>query len=341
MRDTRIVRAVRRRTASVSHIDGRERGIVWSDSDPAEHGSASLIKTRALQYYKERTNWLESQLRDTLGIDFAGVENGTSLQPLAGARPDSTLVISAAGTSHPEASASSFQYQDLQDTLTEPMPDASIVALNATGDARYLGPSSGIFFALYANTYSQLSGFPHGRGEGASQSAEQRVSSTPSLDKSRSVDPNRATVLAQAFCTWVTPLYPIFSPDDIDSMILRCVALEAANPSGVNRTPGESRELAIFYLVMALGAIYEEDAAKRVRQAPATSSQGTSSTSWHERALAYIDAGARSLSPSVSSIQILLLMSMYSMHSPVASSQWQLIGSAMRVGLYHKHPTSR
>lgn len=96
----------------------------------------------------------------------------------------------------------------------------------------------------------------------------------------------------------------------------------------------------MFYLVMTLGAIYEEDAAKRVRQAQATLSQDTSSASWYERALVYINAGAKSLIPSVSLIQVLLLMSVYSMHSPVASTQWQLVGSALRVGSYHSHPDS-
>lgn len=211
------------------------------------------------------------------------------------------------------------------------MPDASIVALNATGDARYLGPSSGIFFALYANTYSQLSGFPDGSGERANHRAAQQVLGTPCLERGCSIDSSRATLLAQAFCIGILPLYPIFSPDDVDLMVLRCIALETANSSGVNRSLEGSHELAIFYLVMALGATHEENAAKRVRQGPATLSQGTSSASWHERALAYIHAGARSLIPSVSLIQILLLLSMYSMHSPVASTQWQLVGSAIRV----------
>jgi hypothetical protein len=339
-RDTRSARAAQRRTASVSHIGDKERRIAWSEIHPSEYGSALLSKTRALNYYKERTSWLENQLRETFGIDCADIANGTPLQPLASERPDSTLRTSAAGTSHPEALALSFEHQDLQNALTEPMPDASIVALNATGDARYLGPSSGIFFALYADTYSQLSGFPDGRGGGANRIAEQRVSSTPLLERGRSIDSTRATVLAQAFCVWVLPLYPIFSPDDVDSMVLRCITLEAANSSNVNRSPGESRELAMFYLVMTLGAIYEEDAAKRVRQAQATLSQDTSSASWYERALVYVNAGAKSLIPSVSLIQVLLLMSVYSMHSPVASTQWQLVGSALRVGSYHNHQDS-
>lgn len=322
----------------VSHIGDRGSETVWSISHPSEHGSASLMKFRALKYYKERTIWLESQLQKTFGIHCADVATGTRLQPLAGEGPATTVEPSAARTPHPEASAPSFEHVDPQNASTEPMPDASIVTLNATGDARYLGPSSGIFFALYANTYSQLSSSPRRRGERADHSAVQQATNTPLSERGRSIDSDRATVLAQAFREWVLPLYPIFSSDDIESVRVRCIALEATQSPSVDRSPQESSELAIFYLIMSLGAVYEDGAAKRVRRAPADPSQGTPSASWYERALKYIDAGARSLVPSVSLIQILLLMSMYSMHSPVASTQWQLVGSAMRVRSYYKHP---
>lgn len=331
VRDTRIAEAARKRTLCVNYISDRESRTPWSDSRPSAHETKALIGIRALKYYKERTSWLESQLQELLGIPCADVANGTPIQLQPDRSSASTVEPSAAGASHPEASALPFEHVELQNASTEPTPDASIVALNATGDARYLGPSSGIFFALYANTYAQLSSIGDGGDRATDRDAEQHANGNQSADGGRSIDLDSAALLARAFCAWVTPLYPIFSSGDIDSMLVRCIALEAAQSFVAEPSPRDTSDLAIFYLVMSLGAIHQQGTVRRTRQPPAAMSQGLSSGSLFDRALRYINAGAGSFVPSVSSIQTLLLLSLYSMHGPVASTQWQIVGSAMRV----------
>lgn len=226
------------------------------------------------------------------------------------------------------------EYPNLQSALTDPEPDVSMVTLNATGDGRYLGPSSGIFFALYARTYAQLSA---SRDEGLSNKhhgANQPANSEVLAEGGRSVDPENANLFARAFRRWVIPLYPILSTNSIELILERCIALETIDSSIAGRSPSDTSDLAIFYLVMSLGAVHEQDRARQARNSHTDLTQGVTAMSLYARALRYINAGSQFLVPSVPSIQMLLLVSLYSMHDSVATTQWQLVGRAMRVSLW-------
>ncbi|KAF2010258.1 hypothetical protein BU24DRAFT_496998 [Aaosphaeria arxii CBS 175.79] len=288
---------------------------------------------KALKYYKDRTSWLEDQLQEQFGISCAEIATRTPLRPSS----DLNLTVDTnrpvVELPRPQAPSLPLDYEEQQNSSTEAAPDAGIVTLNATGDNRYLGPSSGIFFALYANTYAQVPGFGDTTPRNDNTSKEGRNNDDQELSDGNPIDLDGAKSLAQAFCSWIEPLYPILGSDHIHSMVTRCVALEGAGSSFSEQAPNDIHDLSIFYLVMALGAVHQDGTAKCSRNVRAVPLEGVTSESLYHRALRYINAGARSLVPGVPFIHILLLLSLYSMHGRVASSQWQLVGSAMRMAI--------
>ncbi|PSN59775.1 hypothetical protein BS50DRAFT_507798 [Corynespora cassiicola Philippines] len=106
-----------------------------------------------------------------------------------------------------------------------------------------------------------------------------------------------------------------------------------------SQNSSHTMEMATFYLVMALGAINHDNTIKELKiQAHESSFQhriasGHSSALLYLKALKQIDLGAQCCTPSISLIRILLLISIYSSYEPISSSQWQLIGLAMRMAI--------
>ncbi|KAG9780771.1 hypothetical protein KCU88_g3661, partial [Aureobasidium melanogenum] len=200
-------------------------------------------------------------------------------------------------------------------------PETGLLALNATGELRYLGPSSGSFFASYAASLAR--------------SNERAVNVT---NLNQILSPESIRLLTRSFKLWILPLYPLFTHTDLDSLVGRC-----ENFQTTPRTEdfAQSREIIVFYLVMALGTTNVTNTFKESQNAAPPRCSLPSASLLYGTALDLFEHNVQHLRPSMSLIQILLLISIYSSYGPSGLSQWQLAGLAMRMavelGLHCSH----
>jgi hypothetical protein len=219
--------------------------------------------------------------------------------------------------------------------------DIGMLALNATGEMKYLGPSSGAFFAAYASALAKscLSTKNFGNISLNSRQAEASgVKRHRSANKPSSLSSDDIDLFLVSYKMWILPLYPVLNSDDLD-MLVRRYTEEVGEDDSQSRQHGleKSLELMIFYMVMALGAINAESTTQQVRsqsnQKDLSSIEASRQLpiSLCTRVLQLIDYNSHMLRPSVSFIQVFVLIAIYSSYGPIGSSQWQLAGFAMRV----------
>lgn len=231
---------------------------------------------------------------------------------------------------------------DIQDAPAEAghAADIGMLALNATGEMRYLGPSSGAFFAAYTSALA--------RSCITSQSSPNTASNTQNAVSGRDTDTGFASpmlrlsysdvhLFSESYKMWILPVYPILTSDDLDIMVMRYNEGPDLDSTECRRQPEVATEMMLFYLVMALGAINAENTLKQLRGQPEqektfrTSTPRPSPVSLCMRVLQLMDENFQKLHPSVRFIQIIVLISIYSSYGSIGSSQWQLAGLAMRV----------
>lgn len=225
-------------------------------------------------------------------------------------------------------------------------PDMSVLALNATGEMKYLGPSSGAFFATYAAAVARSLVSNQGGSDKRPYNIHHRNASSSasrnSLSESRqSLSKGETQALLQSYKMWVHPLYPLLNPDFLDRLVVRCCDFEALNNGNCIGDSEMSSQMTIFYLVMALGATNYANTMRQSRvnhnhelgnmNMQEVSYSGFSPPFLYSKAMKYFDRVAQNLRTSVTAIQITLLISIYSSYGPIGSSQWQLAGLAMRV----------
>jgi hypothetical protein len=206
-------------------------------------------------------------------------------------------------------------------------PEISLLALNATGELRYLGPSSGSFFSSYvsslADTYGHK-GSPH-PATVAPKRPERGTGSSHALP---TISDEQVKFLARSFALWILPLFPLLSQDDVDTLLKSC-----SDKQGEQRRPDpeQNYETVLFYLMMALGAVNSENTEKYMPDQRHSSDSCPSPSSLYDAALAIFERHIQPLRPSLSTIQVMLLICVYSSYGPSGLSQWQLVGLAMRV----------
>uniref|UniRef100_A0A8H7NHF9 Zn(2)-C6 fungal-type domain-containing protein n=1 Tax=Bionectria ochroleuca TaxID=29856 RepID=A0A8H7NHF9_BIOOC len=317
---------------------------------------------RALREAERRVEWLEKELSREVGMDWKSLPTGTSTQRSPrqsnGVPPECALEPSTFNA--PSGSVN----RNLEDHIVSPTesqhlagvdvnsparsdaPDISLLALNATGEQRYLGPSSGAFFASYATALFQscepamASVIRSGR-VGRVNQAQGRFA-----DGQLPLQPDVITLLQKSYEMWVLPLYPLLSHAALDSLANRCGRLQNAPFSELMQSPESCSEMAVFYLVMALGATNHVSTCKQLgsnqgrRYLQEASISVPSSTQLYSVALQYFSTLGKEFHSSPTSIQILLLVCIYSSYGPIESSQWQMAGLAMRtaieIGLHNK-----
>jgi hypothetical protein len=316
---------------------------------------ADLTVRRALHHARQRIQWLEEEVRITFNIDCRELSTGSSLKSLFETLPameNQEPNISRhqdVWTEGPRDPVADAQLEGDPDEPSPPAnnaPDMSVLALNATGEMKYLGPSSGAFFATYAaavarSLVSNQGGFdkrPYSMRPGDANSSTSRHTLS---DNRESLSKEETQALLQSYKMWVHTLYPLFKPDFLDRLVVQCCDFEALNHG--NKTGGSemNSQLTIFYLVMALGATNH---ANTIRQSRANqnlelrnmniqevSYSGFSPPLLYSKAMKYFDGIVQNLRTNVTAIQIILLISIYSSYGPIGSSQWQLAGLAMRV----------
>ncbi|KAL6900582.1 hypothetical protein GGI43DRAFT_53246 [Trichoderma evansii] len=98
----------------------------------------------------QRASWLEDEIYRNFRIQCKDVPTGSSLKSQDRDRTEGS-------TLSPGIISPSTQSQEIQASSTpaDDAADLGIVALNATGEMKYLGPSSGAFFAAYASALAR------------------------------------------------------------------------------------------------------------------------------------------------------------------------------------------
>jgi hypothetical protein len=252
-------------------------------------------------------------------------------------------VGSPSGDSLQADHASTSQAQRLPEQTSEASPaqnsapDISLLALNATGEMKYLGPSSGAFFATYAAAVAQSIASDHAKRSKSGvtrrqqEIAERGASFVPS-EGHRSLSLAEAQHLLQSYRMWVHSLYQLFSSDFLDSLIQQCCTVQSSFSSQHGSQAGSSGDMTIFYLVMALGATNSLNTARQhpTEHWPGPSPQ-PSPQMLYAQAMQHFARYIQNIRSCISMIQIVLLICLYSSYGPIGSSQWQLAGLAMRV----------
>ncbi|UKZ94547.1 uncharacterized protein TrAFT101_009416 [Trichoderma asperellum] len=218
-----------------------------------------------------------------------------------------------------------------------------ILTLNATGEMKYLGPSSGAFFAAYASALARscLSAKGLWNTSLSSQQADaRREEGHKSADKPSRLSSSDINLFLLSYKMWILPLYPILNSDDLDLLISRYTEDIGKDDSQLRQGDFEKNiSLMTFYMVMALGAINTSNTIQQIckqsgQKALLDFSVGRPSpTSLCTRVLQLIDYNSHILRPSVGFIRVFLLISIYSSFGPIGSSQWQLAGFTMRMAV--------
>lgn len=220
-----------------------------------------------------------------------------------------------------------------------------MVALNATGDTRFLGPSSGVFFAAFAasiarsltsgnNVYDHPPSDPPSDGGIGQASIEDR---TMTEGRQGSLSPHTVQFLLRSFEMWIQPLYPVLTKDKLRTIIEEGKRQQVIGVDSSHCTTEHHAELTIFYLVMALGAINRTNTIQQMKHSGELTNIDHSFTSrlspsmLYSKSVHHFDRSSHKLQSNIWSIQVILLISIYGSYWPTGSSQWQLIGLAMRV----------
>lgn len=281
-----------------------------------------------------------------LGVDCHRLPTGTPVsfrahelipQPAAAQCAPSTAAQADAGdsiTTEPDRDA----HDEVPHTEDSNM---SMLALNATGEQRYLGPSSGSFFASYAAAIlrSCAPGQTHVHSE---QAGTRNATKTPqdAIGQYLPLQSSTVKLLQKSYEMWINPLYPLISLDNLSDLVTRCAESQANHSESTPESIEQASEIGIFYLIMALGAM---NCARTLSQLPPDASSELTSrtvatpspTTLYSLAMQSFQSLSANLQASVPVIQVLLLVCIYSSQSPLGPSQWQLAGFAMRVGRHN------
>jgi hypothetical protein len=212
--------------------------------------------------------------------------------------------------------------------------DISLLAFNATGELRFIGPSSGSFFAKHALNYAK-SLIPD-NDSASSQNASKLVGPVPEA-VTRVVSPPVQRFLLESYLRWTHPLYALFDAQELRYLMDRGRPLSFAFDAQLSTKDNASR--AIFLLLLSIGAVFaeqshlwsmdQEDENRESYKHAAV--QGLRSEQLFSAAANILDRLTPALNPRMFMIQIILLIAIYGSYKSSGNSVWQLSGLAMRV----------
>ena len=122
-----------------------------------------IFISRAGEDARRRLTWLEDGLSRQFGVNMRSIKTGDNLgEHLTGSSPTPGSHASMIGHTLSDGSQMKAvpNEDNSEDFSMEVAPDISLLALNATGELRYLGPSSGSFLR---NTHPTLPGASYWR----------------------------------------------------------------------------------------------------------------------------------------------------------------------------------
>lgn len=296
--------------------------------------------------------WLEREIQTISGLDCSSLPTGTRLESARhmedGAYEAQQLDDSRRhGQNRPEIiteqEAMAAQPLEIDDNFSAAIsaPEISVLALNATGETRYLGPSSGIPFTGHAAAITRrlVSSRISEHVRTASENITQSHISLALTDQDRVFDSEEAERLVGAYLRWIQPLYPLFEAETLKATTRTCQELEAGNEHGHDHSLEHALKMAEYYLVLALGAIHDGKINEQVehREQPPDTRRRPSSkrdpVRLYLKSLEYFELGSSDLQPSILLIRVILLMCIYGSHGKASLGQWQLAGIAVRVSL--------
>ncbi|KAH0097549.1 acetamidase, partial [Aureobasidium melanogenum] len=220
-------------------------------------------------------------------------------------------------------------------------PEISVLALNATGETRYLGPSSGIPFTGYAAAITRrlVSSRVSEHVRTTSENMTQSQISFALTDQDRVFDGGEAEGLVESYLRWIQPLYPLFEAETLKATVRTCQELEAANEHGHDHSPEHALKMAEYYLILALGAIHDGNINEQVvrrtqpRDSLCRSNPKRDPVRLYLKSLEYFELGSSNLQSSTFLIRVILLMCIYGSHGKASLGQWQLAGLAVRMAV--------
>ncbi|KAK5190174.1 hypothetical protein LTR92_009885 [Exophiala xenobiotica] len=217
--------------------------------------------------------------------------------------------------------------EDWTDDVVE-SSNVSLLVLNATGEPRFLGPSSGSPFLRYASRHARTFvadtttlASPESPLPGALES-----SGTSGLLK-----PSTCTALLQSYRTWVHPIHCLFELEHLERLIMsECTKIQTSYGTKTPPTDRQKLEACVFYLVMALGAVAASYAPNELtRHMPLQ--DHVPDRLLYSKALEIFDSVKQPFSGSILMVQTMVLISIYGAHKPAGTSQWHLAGLAIRM----------
>lgn len=292
-----------------------------------------------------RIQWLQDEIHRGWGIECASLPTGTSLQTQSRqetgghniAQPDSVLVSPSGSV----PAGGSSTHTPSETLVMNDAPEASLLALNASGELRYLGASSGTFFASCAAALVRSSA---ANRQSRTQAPAETVrgaatTSRPTLDAHVSLSQDEIQLLLTSYEMWVHPLYPLFDPGTLRDLVNRYADRLSNTPLVTSiLTVDQHIEMTIVYVVMALGATNRSNTIKQLRldRHPLADQIGSATApapaSLCAVSMKQLEYCLEDLRSNVQYIRVLLLFCIYSSYGPVGPSQWQLAGLAIRVG---------
>lgn len=311
------------------------------------------MDTRTLRRLNERVEWLEQQMLIHTGVQCTSIPTGTALQPL-GERPVGIDRASQGNirdenhathlTPQTTAAVETLQADDSFSAAIS-APEISILAFNAIGETRYLGPSSGVPFAGHAAAMARHftnRSSPLGPIDSPSNNGPPLASITLLTDHDVVQDVEEVEALVHLFRTWTQPLYPLLEVETLHASMMNCRELETVvRNDGHSLTFAQSLQMAKYYLVLALGAMHDGSATDgtaqtgQSRESQRRSYPRRDPARLYLKSKEYFDIGNGNTESSIPLIQVVLLMCVYGSHGKVGFSQWQLAGFAMRVSHAH------
>ncbi|KAA8909979.1 fungal-specific transcription factor domain-containing protein [Sphaerosporella brunnea] len=252
---------------------------------------------------QRRVRWLEQEMSSHFKHDFEHIKTGEDLRPYFLGSAGSGRATCGTSEDHDRAGA-----------------DISLLTLNATGEMRYLGPSSGSFIAHYVAGLARTFASDDAADLPAGANADEEIGE----GGERMLTPEFASMLLGRYMQWVHSVYPLFTPEFHEQVLKPLCSSQAGCESAQDATV-----MAMFYLIMALGAVHiKGDSAAEQNQ------HNISPNSLFTRALAILGTLLKTEplpSSSVVMPQIIVLICIYGSYRPSGNAQWQLSGIAMRM----------
>jgi hypothetical protein len=315
-----------------------------------------IFISRAGEDARRRLTWLEDGLSRQFGVNIRSIKTGANLgEHFTG--PTSTPASHASGngqTPNDDSQMKTVSNEDnSEDFSLDVAPDISLLTLNATGELRYLGPSSGSFFAKYSSNFARS--FLSEDAKRVSQAVTQpsNASSTGEhlhlppneidTDTMRYLTPRMSKYLLSCYSKWVQPMFPLL--DQSYTKVVLEPFLSSQHQQDDLTAPGNETQriiMIIYLLVLALGAVHvtppdhdSEELAGYLEYQEASSSKKLSPDLFFVEAINRLDTMTHIMQPSIPLIQIILLICIYGGYKPSGNRQWQLSGIAIRVNRSH------